>query len=382
MKAAMERARTRAANVRSTIAESALVEVVKTSSIQMVDSAKEANKTRQLQKRAVMLRSLLISFDFVRYNEQYFLERSKLRDGIFAVPKCAWEKVLGSRRRILVNVEKTGSAAAAKRSEVWRGSITGAALGTVATVAAASAIGVAAAPIAVGFGAVSGACILSGRLGRKADDVLGSMKGNEKAMATVFEGIIGSLASRYGNEDTVSNSWFDASSGMYQNEWGSLGADTVSKEFGRITLWASGDGLRIRIQPTAVEVQRKSKVIFRLLMVPSLVEYVLLRELGSLPPKDLEVIGALMNILSSPRGHKIANHMDLQSKQLMVSLFGGEKITFNAEQTQRLRNILYESSSQTLKTIERTETGKLVASRETIHGDCIMPLPSNEPVQY
>ena len=296
MKAALERARTSAANVRSTIAESALVDVVKTSSIQMVDSAKEANKTRQLQKRAVVLRNQLISFDFVRYNEQFFLERSKLRDGLFAVPKDAWEKVLGSRRRLLLNVEKTGSAAAARRREVWRGTVTGAALGTVATVAAASAIGVVAAPIAVGIGAASGACVLSRRLGRKADDVLGSMKGNEKATVTVFEGIIASLASRYGNEDTVSNSWFDASSGTYQNEWGSLGADTVSKNFGRITLWASGDGLRIRIQPTVVEVQHKSKVILRLRVVPSLVEYVLLRELGSLPPKDLEVIGALMNI--------------------------------------------------------------------------------------
>jgi hypothetical protein len=91
--------------------------------------------------------------------------------------------------------------------------VTGAALGTVATVAAASAIGVVAAPATLGIGAVSGACILSSRLGRKADDVLGSMKGNENAMATVFEGIIGSLASRYGNEDTMTTSFFDACSG-------------------------------------------------------------------------------------------------------------------------------------------------------------------------
>jgi hypothetical protein len=131
----------------------------------------------------------------------------------------------------------------AKRREFWRGTFTGAALGTVATVSAAPAIGVAAAPIAVGIRAGAGACMLSARLRGKAGEVLGAMKGNEKETAMVFEGLIGSLASRYGKEGTVTNSWFDSASNTYQNERGSLGADTVTKEFGRITLWASGEGL-------------------------------------------------------------------------------------------------------------------------------------------
>jgi hypothetical protein len=132
-----------------------------------------------------------------------------------------------------------------------------------------------------------------------------------------------------------------------------------------------------------VEIKERLRLIGRILLVPSLVEYVLLHELGSLPPpKDVEVVAALMNILSSPRGHKIANHMDAQSKQLMVSLFGGETITFDSQKSLNRKNVLYDSSTQSLRTIERLEEGRLVGSREAIHEDCLMPLPSNETIYF
>lgn len=55
-------------------------------------------------------------------------------------------------------------------------------------------------------------------------------------------------------------------------------------------------------------------------MVPSIVDFVILRELGELPVPDVEAVGAMMTILSSARGESITKKMDGATRKLARSL--------------------------------------------------------------
>jgi hypothetical protein len=113
------------------------------------------------------------------------------------VSKEAWGKVFGRRRRVLKKIDRSGSTGGVRGDEQFKGSLTGAVLGTVATAAAVGSVGLVAAPSALVGGAIAGAMVVGGRARRQADSIISSVKGNEENMREAFEDIIGSLATLY-----------------------------------------------------------------------------------------------------------------------------------------------------------------------------------------
>jgi hypothetical protein len=95
----------------------------------------------------------------------------------------------------------------------------------------------------------------------------------------------------------------------YENQWGTLGADTVSASSGALTLWASNEGLRVRLDPGIVDIKEGREIISRHRVMPSMVDFVIVNGLGRMPIKDVEAVVAMLTILSSCRGHRIAHHM-------------------------------------------------------------------------
>lgn len=375
MNGAFRRAKESASRAKCALQESELAGIAKQSSQKLVKKASEISQEQKIKKRATIVLTILQEFDWVKYNEDFFRARRNTRDGLLGVPKEAWTRVIGRRRRVLKRVEKSGSAAQAKGLETWRGFVPGAVLGGLGTAAVAGAIGVTAAPVVLVGGASVGALVIGVRAGIKADGVLESMKANEKAMAVVFDGIVASLASRYHSfEDEAIEV---SSTGAFENEWGSLGADTVAARFGDMTLWASNHGIRIRVSAATIDVKSgglKNEVLSRHLVYPSLVDFVIVNDLGRFPAKDVEAVVAMVTILSSPRGHKIRNHMSRASKVLMTSILGSPHIMFNQKKTEQHLNLMCVEGR--LLALERDETGATF-SRPCVHGDCLMPLELN-----